>query len=301
MAKHKLFMARFPGQMQEHPASSQWVMNQLVKWSRDDRISGVAMGYKSDTPITMVRNQMAKRALEEECDYICMIDADIEPDAPMYAGAKPFWESSWEFLMNHRDVPCAIASPYCGPPPDEIVYMAEWERKETYEPNKIPNLINIHRNDAARRSGIQKVVGLPTGLIIIDTRLFRHIPVPWFDYEFNEDMTEKKTTEDYFFTRNCSLAGFPMYCNWDAWSYHWKMKRVHPPSLMCPEDVSDQVRQACNNLPRNDRVVFVGQQNREGIKCPTSATKAHTSESEKEGSSPLQKPPADTQPPQATP
>jgi hypothetical protein len=253
MSKPRLMIARFPGNNQEHPASSGWVMDLCGRLAREGEVDVVPF-RRSDTPITMVRNLAVKQALDQECDYILMIDADMHPDLEVGRSlwARPFWDVAWPFLRNRRLreqavgvplPPATIAAPYCGPPPHENVYVMEWRTFESDTPNPSFALGQVDREDAARRSGIQEVAALPTGLILYDARVFAALPPPWFDYEWADPPfnTAKATTEDIFQTRNASLLKMPQYIAWDCWAGHIKLKTVGRPKPLTADVVSDQI------------------------------------------------------------
>ena len=274
--KYSVLIARFPGQHQEHPDSSNWVIDTIRKMDRDPRISKVGRFTKSDTPITMVRNEAVKMALAADVDYLLMIDADMSPDLDL-PNAKPFWDSSWEWMMKRREneekyryraqdgvtqlhadgspvrsnepgfafAPATIAAPYCGPSPNEHCYIFKWKSRESGSANKNFKLAMFEREDAALRGGIEEVAALPTGLILYDMRVFKALPKPWFDYEWADaERSAKASTEDVYQTRNASLLGFPQYVNWDAWAGHVKLKTVGKPVVHTVEDVSEALRGA---------------------------------------------------------
>lgn len=274
---YSLMIARFPGQNQEHPASAGYVINLMETLHNDDRVATIHPWSLSDTPITMSRNRCIKEALAKRLDYVLMIDSDMSPDCE--AGAPPFWETAWEFMMERRSeeeryrqgirdilgkhelapnesnivaearkqFPSAtIAAPYCGPPPVEHVYVFRWAEKEgqTADPNF--KLEMIDRDDAARRTGIEEVAALPTGLILYDTRVFAQLPAPWFDYEWADEpfRTIKASTEDVFQTRNASLMGLPQYCTWDCWAGHIKTKVVCKPQPLTIQTMRNEFADA---------------------------------------------------------
>ena len=237
-------LARFPGNQQEHPKSSNYYIGLQETLLMDPRIGSVSFWDLSDTPITMTRNRCVREALEQGVDYLLMIDSDMSPDAE--PGGKPFWDQAWNFLMERREAeessglddrekflrfpPATVAAPYCGPPPVECVYVFRWAGFATNEPNLDFKLMMVDRDDAADRQGIEEVAALPTGLILYDLRLFHYLGKPWFDYEWTDEyQTHKKSTEDVFQTRNASLAGFPQFCAWDSWAAHIKIKEVRKP------------------------------------------------------------------------
>jgi hypothetical protein len=240
MGPFSLMIARFPGNNQEHPAAAGYVMQLMETLHNDDRVGAIVPFRLSDTPITMSRNRCVKQALQHGVDYILMIDSDMSPDCE--AGAPPFWQTAWEFMMDRRRAerehpdralePATIAAPYCGPPPNEQVYIFRWLTHQTGAPDPDFALKMVDRDDATRRTGIEEVAALPTGLILYDTRVFRKLPPPWFDYEWQDEpyRTEKASTEDVFQTRNASIMGLPQFVTWDCWAGHVKLKTVTKPA-----------------------------------------------------------------------
>jgi len=220
---------------------------------QDDRISDIDSWYKSDTPITMVRNLCVKEAKERGIDYILMIDSDMQPDCE--PGHPEFWPTAWEFAMQCRlreeiatdpslgesaltpyqlfraHPPITIAAPYCGPPPREECYIMQWHSNESDSQNLNTWLAPMDRDCAADRRGIEEVAALPTGLILYDARVFDHLTPPWFDYEWEDRPfnTRKASTEDIFQTRNASMQGMPQLVAWDCWAAHIKPKFVPKP------------------------------------------------------------------------
>lgn len=257
----RVMLARFPGNNQEHPDSSGYLMKILPSILRDNRIDEVVPFRKAGTPIPVVRNHCVQEAIGKECDYILMIDNDMSPDCE--PDGYPFWPTAWEFMMRRRKressnqghewehywryfPPCAVAAPYCGHPPDEKVYVMRWlELEGSEDPDRHFKMANIDRHDAARRTGIGTVAAAPTGLILYDTRMFYYLPPPWFDYEYGDAYQSRLvSTEDVYQTRNAALLGMPVYVAWDCWAGHWKPKLVRKPAPVSVETVKGSIREA---------------------------------------------------------
>ena len=214
---------------------------------------------RSDTPITMVRNLAVREALQGRFDYTLMIDSDMSPDYEVgkVGGARPFWDTAWEFMMNRREaeeagvemMPATICAPYCGPPPFENVYIFKWTNRESENPNIDFMLLMLERQEATFRAGIEEAAALPTGLILYDNRTFslleKHGVLPFFDYEWKDKyQSEKATTEDVYQTRNASLIGCPQYVCWDSWAIHNKLKGVRKPAPITRSMVSESLSKA---------------------------------------------------------
>lgn len=260
-APFKICLARFPGQNQEHPDSAGYMMKLAARLARDDL--PVVPFRLSDTPITMSRNRAVRFALEAGCDYLLMLDADMGPDPARpdgslaYPGAVPFWDAAYGFLTASRDkFPAAVAAPYCGPSPDQCVYVFEWKAKKAPTPDVTGahfKLAMFDREQAAIRGGIEEVAALPTGLILYDTRVFRTMPPPWFYYEWKDQYQDQKaSTEDVTQTRDMSLAwhmsggaiGGRCYCAWDSWAEHIKLEHVGKPVVIPVDTIAATLAKA---------------------------------------------------------
>ncbi len=292
MQKFKVAIARFPASGWEHTACVEWLMHIVVQLKKDPRISDVlSIKPGGHTPITMLRNKAVVDAKASGANYLLMIDSDMHPDLP-YPGAKPFWETAWEFMLRRREIdaqrksgkyvpplpeeppdamivwnkgrpelpPATIAAPYCGPPPDEFCYVFRLVDRETSNPNPDFSLEMISRDMAAISSGIQQVDALPTGLILYDMRVFDVLPPPWYCYEYpDETQSEKATTEDVYQTRNASMLGLPQYVLWDAWAGHNKTKMVGKPQIIHRDQVHKSLRDAVlRGADRGDSLIIMG-------------------------------------------
>lgn len=247
MAKFNLAIARFPYGGFEYTRFVDWLVKTILKVKSDKRIDEVIPLVENDTPITMTRNAACLKAIKQGADYLLMCDNDMAPDweASGDPAALPFWDSSWEFMMRHRDKPCMIAAPYCGPPPNENIYIFRWRNRANSVDETDIKLDQYTREEAAERIGIEEVAALPTGLLLMDIRALKHVDPPWFYYDYTNDYeAEKASTEDVVFTRNCSLAGVPVYCNWDAWAGHVKQKVVGKPRILTADQVTLRAKAA---------------------------------------------------------
>lgn len=117
---------------------------------------------------------------------------------------------------------------------------------------------------------------MPTGLILYDARVFKKLPAPWFEYEYDdEEKSNKVTTEDVFQTRNASLLGMPQFVAWDCWAGHAKTRIVGKPVLMTPDQVSGHLRDALLNHPKGTRIEFIHEHGGSEIEDLESIEKAH--------------------------
>lgn len=247
MPTYKVMIAQFPGNNVTHPDVSDWVAETLVKMRLDPRIGAgnAFLWRKADTPITMSRNRCLLAAERAGIDYVVMIDNDMNPDLPL-PGAKPFWDTAWEWVLDpaqdHKGRPCAVAAPYCGPPPLEAAYVFKFVGFESNNPNANFQIKAYTRDEAAAARGFVRVSAAATGLMLVDMRAVKKLPHPRFDYEWEGEprcehcghfipgeRVSKASTEDVKFFRDLTYAGVPIYCAFDSWAGHWKPKCVGRP------------------------------------------------------------------------
>lgn len=250
MPKYSVLIARFPYGGIEPSKGVDWLLKILPAIKSDKRISEVSTITLDDTPITMTRNKACRIALEHNVDFLLMIDNDVVPD---WHASRPFWDSSFQFLVDFKQ-PAIVAAPYCGPPPLENIYVFRWRTHESDKPDDEMDvsLQQYTREEAFDRVGIEEVAALPTGLLLMSVAVLKNprLTKPWFCYEYTDDYcTEKATTEDVYFTRNASLAGIPVFCNWDSWAGHIKKKVVGKPNIL----TADLFRQRVQEIIRNQK------------------------------------------------
>lgn len=280
--KLDVLIARAPyggngGISNEHPSIANWLLHNVPKMVKDDRIGRVVHRELADTPITMVRNQFVKICRDEKFDLLLMIDSDQYPDYELSRGdleARPFWETTFDFIYNHYPKgPCVVGAPYCGPSPHQNIYVFEWLNRRNDDPNQDIRLGQFTREEAFRMRGIQPVAALPTGLILFDVRCFDLVKPPYFYYEYEDkDEAKKTSTEDVTATRDIGMAGQqllgynPVFCNWDAWAGHVKQEIVGKPRPILHEQVNDKYRSAvANGIKTQERLIYMNADKRESF------------------------------------
>lgn len=266
-----------------HPDVTDWLLEVTGKMRSDPRIGHVHFDHESDTPVTMIRNDYVLKARKAGAEFLLMVDSDQSPNKhktePWF---KPFWETSFEYALQHYDKgPLVIGAPYCGPPGDvgENVYVFHFENFGVHGDETNFKLEQYPRAMAAQLTGIQECAALPTGMILIDMRIFemiepsqkskrqvleefkdgkidiatalREITEGWFYYEWENGYAAKKaSTEDVTFTRDVAIAGMhklgynPLRCNWDCWIGHHKPYNVGKPRPYGVEHVGNVLMRA---------------------------------------------------------
>lgn len=267
----------------QHPTIRRWFAHTALKIraNKDERVGELMQMDYSDTPIPMMRNQAVADAKKHGADVLVMVDSDQIPDVELSLdpSAKPFWDSSFDFLFEHwRKGPTCIVAPYTGPPPHENIYVFQWGNKETGTPDHDWTLDQYTREQAAVMMGIQPCAAGPTGFIMFDVRVFDLLGPEYFYYEYEGDgricphcrqrepgpRTHKASTEDVTFTRDLALIGqhklgySPLFCNWDAWAGHCKVKITGKPRLLTSDALAGAYRKILQGPASDERMVFMG-------------------------------------------
>lgn len=249
-----------------------WAIRTVAAAKADPRVGEVYIRSFNDTPITMTRNQAVVWARKMNIDVLIMVDSDMTPDVELGkdARAKPFFETAFHFIHEHwSDGPHVVCAPYCGPPPDSLVYCFQW--KSGYESEDAGFALEmIQREVAAMHTGIGPIAAAPTGLIAFDVRAFELTdPVKvggpgWFYYEWTDEYrSEKASTEDVTATRDMSLAAMVtenrniLFAAWDCWAGHNKNVCVGKPRVIYANHIAEKFRAAVlNDLPQEERILY---------------------------------------------
>lgn len=278
----------------EHPDIRAWELQTVIKMKEDDRIGRILIKDLVDTPCTLVRNKAVEIARAEGVHLLMFVDSDQSPNKHAgEPGFVPFWDAAFEEVYDaySKGEQRVVGAPYCGPPPNENVYVFQFDNLGNHGDETYLRLEQYTRAQASVMTGVGEVAALPTGLILIDMRIFdlvepsgrkkldilndvasgtisaeqgeRELAEGWFYYEWaNCHASEKASTEDVTFTRNVAFSGIeelgynPLRCAWDSWIGHWKPWNVGRPDLYPVDAVATQLRNSVlRNVRANERVV----------------------------------------------
>lgn len=213
------------------------------------RVGMVKIASSHGYPTDRVRNAVLKEAHKCGYHFALMLDDDMKPDLLLSdpkAGAVPFAPTAIDFALAH-DGPCFVGAPYCaGPPYQEVVVMKNRERFPD-QPDKSGHALDKYtRDEAAGMSGVGEVAALPTGCLLVDTRVTQILPPPWFSYEYADPPynTALASTEDVVFTRNAHWCGVRQFCTWSSWSGHWKRLLTGKPRVCAVDEIPVEIHRA---------------------------------------------------------
>jgi len=157
------------------------------------------------------RNTFVQTALDNNCDYLFMMDTDMT-----------FQKGTLATMIRHManiegDTPPVIGGIYCNRGSDFRWHVYE-EVEDGWKSQTFP-----------LKDGLKKVDAIGTGCMLIDLNVFKAIEWPWFEYEYKEiNGKQDRLSEDMVFCRKCKEANIPIYADTDIVCGHFLSARVEP-------------------------------------------------------------------------
>jgi hypothetical protein len=230
MPKYRVMVARVVGDGWHRQEVTQFVSEAIRVCTADSRIDDVIDCPIGRTPTPAARNILVAECRKHAIDFLFQIDDDMRPPAG-------FFKAALDFLIAH-DGPAVIGSPYCTAPPREDVCVFEWATGRSHTPSAAFAVVNVVREDAAKRKGIETCANIGTGCIGYSVSAFDRITHPYYQYSYaDETCTLVTETEDCWNARKLYFAGVPLYVHWDFWSEHRKEVWVGKPVPLEKKDI----------------------------------------------------------------
>jgi hypothetical protein len=162
--------------------------------------------------VPYAREQLAKMALQYNCEYLFMIDDDM---------LSPF-DLVFDLLKHDVDIVAPLAFTR-NPPYHPVVYRLKqgWDKSEKARYYANQWVLNYPRNTLVECDA----VGF--GAVLIKTELFKKLPEPWF-------MSSASAGEDVLFCIKAREAGYRVFCDTSQKLGHLS------DSLVITEEYSDQ-------------------------------------------------------------
>jgi FkbM family methyltransferase len=152
-------------------------------------------GYQVD----QVRNLIAKYSIDLEYDYVLCVDSDIILPS----------DTLVKLLNAKKDV---ISGSY-------IQRKGDLHVVEVYEHREHGAVLNIpYEKMMMKDMAPFKVAGFGFGCVLVDTKVFKAMSWPWFEYR-NAEKWENTVSEDITFCMKAEEHGFELWCD---------------PSIRCP-------------------------------------------------------------------
>jgi len=229
MPKYRVMVGR-PCSSGSHRAEiGNWLIEVATVSVGHPRIEDVVHVPIQQCGTDIARNRLVAAARKHAIDVLYMVDDD-------HRIPEGWFLAAFDFLTAHSG-PAVIGCPYVCAPPEEEVQVFEWASKESRCAGTPWGIARVGREDAARRKGIERVDNIGTGCIAYRVDAFDRVEPPYYAYSYNADHTAHVETEDCYCHRHLAAAGVPIFCAWDYWLDHYKLKRCEKPVRVFQEDI----------------------------------------------------------------
>ena len=206
-----ILVARLARGLYERSEISDWLVESFLQKRPQDQLSTISLDY---FPTTTARHKAVVEARRRSVDLLCMIDHDMVP-----VPGSGYLNRAAEFLATR---PCAMVGyPYRSGWPEWATNV--W--RETAGGNRV----RVSNEESAGLTATERVGQMGLGLVIVGMACFDMLQLPYFDYQYGQDFSELTASEDIYFTRNLTLAGGEVYCDWSRWVGHAKVDVVGRP------------------------------------------------------------------------
>ena len=167
------------------PLTMDWVGNLLAM----EKVGVHKLDCWKGLPVHIARNQLCQDALDLKVKYVFFLDADVIP--PLNAIPR---------LMYWR-VPI-VSGLYYSKRGHPGAWVLDPDLSGKYLPLELEKL---------KFDGLVKVDALPMGCCLIDTRVLKVIPFPWFDWTAMTPKSLEGRSEDFEFSKRAQEHGFRLF------------------------------------------------------------------------------------------
>lgn len=170
---------------------------------------GPAVEIVPGYPVDRVRNQICKRFLESDADYLLMIDDDVVPPATVLDMAR-----------HDKDVVAGLCYAYL---PRLGYYSVAYPSGN--EHGKPVERLGIGEQIEGR--GLIEVELAGTACMLIHRRVLEALDRPHFKMQLDDDCLLIKDSEDFSFCRKARAAGFSIWLDTDQPCGHYRALDMH--------------------------------------------------------------------------
>jgi hypothetical protein len=166
----------------------------------DAPVVDIVSGY----PVDRVRNQICRRFLESDAEYLLMIDDDVVPPPTVLDMAR-----------HRKDVVAGLCYAYT---PSTGYYTVAYEppAADGERPPRLPI------GDGIEGHGLLEVELTGTACLMVHRRVLEGVDRPWFAMELDEDRLVIADSEDFSFCRKIRAAGFSVWLDSDTVCCHFR-------------------------------------------------------------------------------
>jgi len=168
----------------------------LFKLSRQGKYK-LTIEYPAKKPISYNRNDLCKRFLETDADYLLMFDGDCIPQ-------------NAERVLDMADYDKDIIGAVCFGFSKRMIVPFAMKQREDYK---------YDVQDLALNQGVVEVDGIGSGNMMIARRVLENIPFP-FRNDYDPEGIKMRGL-DFNFCRRAKKLGYSVWCDTDNLVSHW--------------------------------------------------------------------------------
>lgn len=165
---------------------------------------GPAVDIVAGYPVDRVRNQICRRFLQSDAEYVLMIDDDVVPPADVLGMAG-----------HGKDVVAGLCYAYV---PSTGYYSVAYPEpgEDGVRPPRLPI------GDGLEGHGLLEMELVGSACLMVHRRVLEVLDRPWFVTELDEDGLFIADSEDFSFCRKARAAGFSVWLDSDRVCSHYR-------------------------------------------------------------------------------
>lgn len=170
------------------------------------------------TLIADQRQNLVAEALKVDADYVLFIDTDMR-----------FPKDGFDRLLAHGKPIVAANYSTRRLPPVPVAFADEGCKTHTYTTDD--------------KHGLEKVYAVGMGFMLIDTKVFRAMPAPWFQIGYSTKGDGGFFGEDVFFCHAAAKQGFDTYIDHDLSKevrHIGQLEFTYQHAAACIDDVAEE-------------------------------------------------------------
>lgn len=154
------------------------------------------------------RNNIVQKALDMSADYVLMVDNDVTPPKDALINLVSHGVEAVGGFYAHRDADNVYSGRTC------MCKLMD-ERNEYYfnYPLESEYTADEMRDMRERGEFLVRIHGGGMGCMLVDTKVFRKVAYPWFDWVNYSDENRGMLSEDLFFCEQLKMARIPIHAD----------------------------------------------------------------------------------------
>ena len=175
----------------------------LIKWGK----MGAEINIVSGAFLDVARNMAVRQFLKTNNKYFMFIDSDTIPEnIDDLKKLKKYKKDIIGGLYN-----CVLSKD------DGAMITRPSAYSMIFDSRTLIDAVAVQP-----KTGLQKVIGMGTGYMMVKRDVFNKIPEPWFEFKWADDKHIAFQGEDIGFCEKANKLGIKMWCDTDCTALHVK-------------------------------------------------------------------------------